>query len=82
MDNRKELNLNEMENVAGGKGGSPTVLPPKDGYIVYQIVGNDNLTKIAKNYGTTVKAIVAANPTLEGNANFIRAGFSIYVPVK
>ena len=77
-----ELNLNEMENVAGGKGGSPTELPKKDGYIVYQIIGSDTLTKIAKTYGTTVKAIVAANPTLEGNANFIRAGFWIYVPVK
>ena len=74
-----ELNLNEMENVTGGKGGSPTELPKKEGYIVYQIAGNDNLTKIAKNYGTTVKAIVAANPTID-NPNFIRAGFWIYIP--
>ena len=77
-----ELHLNEMEAVTGGKGGSPTELPRKDGYIVYQIAGNDNLTKIAKNYGTTVKAIVAANPTLDNNPNFIRAGYWIYVPVK
>jgi LysM repeat protein len=77
-----ELNLNEMGTVAGGKGGSPTELPKKDGYIVYRIVGEDNLTKIAKRYGTTVKAIVAANPTLENSPNFIRAGFWIYVPVK
>ena len=78
MDN-KEMNLNEMENVAGGKGGSPTELPKKDGCIVYRIIGSDNLTKIAKHYGTTVKAIVAANPTID-NPNFIRAGFWIYVP--
>ena len=74
-----ELNLNEMDTVAGGRGGSPTVLPKKKGYIVYQIAGSDNLTKIARQYGTTVKAIVAANPTID-NPNFIRAGFWIYIP--
>ena len=75
-----ELNLNEMEEVSGGKGGSPTELPAKSGYTVYRIVGSDNLTKIAKRYGTTVKAIKAANPTID-NPNFIRAGFWIYIPV-
>ena len=74
-----EMNLNEMENVAGGKGGSPKELPRKDGFIAYQIAGSDNLTKIAKRYGTTVKAIKAANPTID-NPNFIRAGFWIYIP--
>ena len=43
-----ELNINEMENVAGGNGGSPTPLPPKAGFDVYKIQGGDNLTRIAK----------------------------------
>ena len=76
-----ELNLNEMEEISGGRGRSRTVLPRKEGFIVYQIEAGENLTKIAKRYSTTVKAIKAANPTID-NANFIRSGFYIYVPVK
>ena len=34
---KKELNLDEMEQAAGGKGGSKKELPRKDGVIVYQI---------------------------------------------
>ena len=78
MDN-VELNLNELEEVKGGFGGSPTKLPHKAGYIVYHIVKGDNLTRIAKNYGTTVKAIVACNPTIT-DKNDITAGFWIYIP--
>ena len=77
--NTSELNMNEMENVNGGRGGSPTVLPRKEGFIVYQIAGDENLTKIAKWYGTTVRAIKNANPTID-NVNFIRAGYWIYIP--
>ena len=78
--NANELNINELENVNGGRrGGSPTELPKKEGYIVYQIAGAENLTKIARRYGTTVKAIKNANPTID-NVNFIRAGYWIYIP--
>ena len=74
-----ELNLNEMENVAGGNGGSPTPLPPKAGFDVYKIQGGDNLTRIAKKFNTTVDYLVAINPTIT-NKNFIRAQFYMYVP--
>ncbi|MBR3430299.1 MAG: LysM peptidoglycan-binding domain-containing protein [Clostridia bacterium] len=77
----QELNLNEMEDVTGGKGGSKKLLPQKDGYVVYQIERGDTLLKIASWYGTTVKAIQNANPTIK-NANDITAGYYIYVPVK
>ena len=30
MDNVNEVNLNELDEVSGGKGGSKTVLPRKD----------------------------------------------------
>ena len=55
----KELNVTEMEQIAGGankgeqppKGGSSTPLPAKSGCKVYRVVGDDNLTKIARNNG-------------------------------
>ena len=77
--NETELNLQEMEEVTGGKGGSPKVLPKKDGYIVYQIAYGETLGRIAKRYGTTVQAIVNANTTIQ-NANDITAGYWIYIP--
>lgn len=88
MEN-KELNVIEMEQIAGGankgeqppKGGSSTPLPAKSGCKVYRVVGDDNLTKIARNNGTTVNAIMAVNQGIITNRNFIRAGFYIYVPV-
>ena len=45
---KKELNLDEMEQAAGGKGGSKKELPRKDGVIVYQIERGDSLKKIAQ----------------------------------
>ena len=75
-----ELNMNQMDSVSGGRGGSPTELPQKTGYVVYRIVGEDNLTKIAKKFNTSVDAIMKANPTTLDSKNFIRAGFWIYIP--
>ena len=74
-----ELNLNEMEVVNGGNGGSQTKLPEKDGFRVYRIVDGDNLTRIAKKFNTTVPYLMKINPTIT-NKNFIRAGFYMYVP--
>ncbi len=45
MAEKKELNLDEMEQVVGGKGGSRTRLPDKDGYIVHQIKKGETLKK-------------------------------------
>ena len=53
--------------------------PPKAGCDVYQIVGNDNLTRIAARFNTTIDYLMAINPTIT-NRNFIRAGFYMYVP--
>ncbi len=77
-----ELNMEEMDEVSGGKrvaGGSKNPLAPKAGYVVYQILPNDNLTKIATKYHTTVAKIMSANPSIK-DKNLIRAGFYIYVP--
>ncbi len=45
MENIKELNLNQMELVDGGKGGSKEKLPDKSGYKTYQIQHGDTLIK-------------------------------------
>ena len=79
MDNMNELNLNEMEEISGGAGGSKTPLPPKAGFDVYKIQSGDNLTRIAKKFNTTVDYLFAINPDIT-NKNFIRAGYYMYVP--
>lgn len=79
MDNMKEMNMNEMENVVGGQGGSPTRLPDVPGYLVYRIKSGDCLSRIAGRYGTTAEYLKAINPTIY-NINDITAGYYIYVP--
>ena len=79
MENMKELNLNELEEAVGGRGGSPTRLPEKEGLIVYQIQRGDTLGKLARRYHTTVQQIAAFNPTIR-NVNDITAGYFIYIP--
>ncbi len=51
----RELTLNEMENVVGGRGGSPTRLPARAGFEVYQIRSGDTLGRIAARNGTTAE---------------------------
>ena len=78
MAEKKELNLDEMEQVVGGKGGSRTRLPDKDGYIVHKIKKGETLKKIAEHYGTTVEEILAENSTIQ-NRNDITSGYYIYI---
>ena len=75
-----EVNMNELEAVSGGGGGSSTPLPPKAGCQVYKIIGNDTLTRIAQRFNTTVDYLMAINKGIIDNKNFIRAGFYMYVP--
>lgn len=59
----------------------PTPIPePEKKYIEYKIVKGDTLTKIAKKFGTTVKAIKEANPDKIKNVNKIYAGDTIKIP--
>ncbi len=48
-------------------------------YVTYKIVSGDNLTKIAKQFGTTVDAIVKLNNI--ANPNLIYAGADLKIPV-
>ena len=78
MDN-KEMNLNEMESVVGGAGGSSTPLPKKDGFEVYKILPGNTLTRIANKFHTTVDYLVLINPSIT-DRNDITAGRYMYVP--
>ena len=79
MSIMNELNLNEMEAVTGGTGGSPRQLPPRQGFFCYQIKRGDTLGRIARRYGTTENHLKSINPTIH-DINDITAGFYIYVP--
>jgi murein DD-endopeptidase MepM/ murein hydrolase activator NlpD len=51
---------------------APAPVAPAPTAATYTVVAGDNLTKIAKRYGTTVKALVALNGIK--NANLINVG--------
>ena len=87
MENN-ELNLNELEEAAGGKGGtekaggSPTPLPPKKGYKNYQITSTDTMIRIANRFDTTVDALMKVNSKWIKNKSLIMTGYYMYVPNK
>ena len=77
-----ELNLDEMEEVSGGKvraGGLKKKPGDKDGFIIHQITATDTMIRIAEKYGTTVSAIMACTPSIK-DKRWIRTGYYIYVP--
>ena len=78
MEN-KEMNLNEMEEVVGGLGGSREELPEIAGLQVYRIVPGDTLSGLAIRFRTTEKHLMKLNWSIT-NANDITPGFYIYIP--
>lgn len=58
-NNTQEMNLNEMEQAAGGAGAQ---------YFIYTVEKGDSLVKIGKRFGVTAKQLAAwnhiANPRL------------------
>ena len=80
MEQMHELNLDELENVVGGKCGGYSQKPgEKSGCKIHKIVHGETLTKLAARYGTTVKKIMSVNPELTDPA-FIVSGCYIYIP--
>lgn len=73
----KEL-LDKAEK--GGKT-TPAPSPAPAAQGSYQIKPGDNLTKIAKAYGTTIDALMKLNPQIK-NPNLIYAGHKMNVPTK
>ena len=78
-----ELNLEQMENVSGGRyqGGSRTELPDKAGLKKYRIKSGDTLGKIAKRNHTTVDELARINAEYIKNVNDITTGHWIYLPM-
>ena len=81
MKDRKELNVNELEQVSGGSndGGYERRPREKAGCFIYKIRRGDTLSGLAGTYGTSVNRIMAVNPELV-DPNFIVAGHYIYIP--
>ena len=81
MENNMELNLNEMEEVVGGKNEGGFLKKPaaRTGRKIYRIVHGDTLIKIAHRHNTTVDKLMAINPELK-RRNFIVSGCYIYLP--
>lgn len=82
-----DLNEQLREDLKGYIGAKPSPAPapdpeptPEPSYIEYKIKKGDTLSKIAKSFGTTVKAIKDANPEKIKNVNKIYAGDTIKIP--
>lgn len=72
-----ELTAEDMSEVSGGaiQYKQP---PEKLGFRIYQIGHGDNLNKIARHFGVTVKQILDWNPYIK-NRNRIYAGAYLYI---
>ena len=75
-----EVNVNEMENVVGGRGGYRKPPAPIPGLEIYRIKEHDTLIRIAKRYGTTWMELQELNAEVIPNKNDITTGYYIYVP--
>lgn len=82
-DNLKAAGYTDAEITAAqnivNKGAVKTTTAPATKATYYTVKRNDNLSKIAKRYGTTVNKIMALNKGLIKNANVIRVGWKIRV---
>ncbi|MBR0268027.1 MAG: LysM peptidoglycan-binding domain-containing protein [Clostridia bacterium] len=75
-----EININELEEVTGGRGGYRK--PPKaiDGLEIYKVGPRDNLIRIARKYHTTWMHLQELNAEVIPDKNDITTGYYIYVP--
>ena len=74
----KELNEEELENVAGGVGNTNDSRTPA----TYTVVAGDNLSKIATKFGTTWKKLYELNKELidrDAKAHGVKANFENYI---
>ena len=78
MEN-KELNMEEMEQVSGGK---RHFEPENDvpGWIQYKVAATDTLIKIAQKYGIQDwHMILEWNPHIDKKTNMIRTGEYLWI---
>ena len=76
INNNIELNMEEMNEVAGGAFKKPAA---KTGFLIYQIQANDTLIRIAQKFGIkSYKEILKWNPKIT-NPSLIRTGDYLYI---
>ncbi len=75
-----EVNVNELENAVGGRGGYRKPPATIEGLEIYRIKAGDNLIKIAKKYHTTWMHLQDLNADVIPDKNDITTGYYIYVP--
>ena len=82
METIKEMNLNELEAVTGGKNEKGWEYEPKKipkGCTTYRIQRGDTMRGIADAHNTTTAELLKLNKNIV-NANSIVAGFWLIVP--
>ena len=75
-----EVNVNELENAVGGRGGYRKPPEEIEGLEIYKIGPRDNLTRIARKYHTTWMHLQELNAEVIPDKNDITTGYYIYVP--
>ena len=79
MENMQELNLDELEDVAGGKRHFKKQAD-KAGFIQHKVTPSDTLIGIAKKYGISDwRKIRDWNPHIDHNTNMIRTGEWLWI---
>lgn len=78
MDN-KELNVNEMEEISGGKQHFKPE-PDRPGFIQHKVTATDTLIRIANRYGIkNWRDIIKWNPHINKETNLIRTGEYLWI---
>jgi LysM repeat protein len=80
MPKKVTKKITEKKTVTDNKGAPTTPIDPGTG-TEYVVKKGDTLSAIAKRYGTTVDALLKANPNIK-NPNLIRVGQVIIIPGK
>ena len=79
MENNVELNLEEMEEVTGGKRHFKPE-PDRAGWIQHKVSSTDTLIKIANKSGiSNWRKIIDGNPHINRETNMIRTGEYLWI---
>jgi LysM repeat protein len=76
--NRPTAAANTPAPTTGTGSGGPAAAAPAQGTRVHTIVAGDNFSKLARQYGTTVDAITAANPGVDSSK--LQLGQKVNIP--
>ena len=79
MENMNELNLNEMEEIVGGKIHFKPE-PERKGWLQHKVEAGETLIRIANKYKIAdYHKIIEWNPHIDPKTNMIRAGEYLWI---